>query len=88
MRHNNTSTVNAGGDLGLFGAFRQDMEMENLMEKIRAKAVENPQRTLMDTSKTVRINMADRKHSLDTVDKGILRKVTYQDLVLVMKYEF
>ena len=58
-----------------------DMEMENLMEKIRAKAVENPQRTLMDTSKIVRINMADRKHSLDTVDKGILRKVTYQDLV-------
>ena len=52
------------------------------MEKIRAKAVENPQRTLMDTSKIVRINMADRKHSLDTVDKGILRKVTYhQDLV-------
>ena len=64
------------------------MEMENLMEKIRAKAVANPQRTLMDTSKTVRINMADRKHSLDTVDKGILRKVTYQDLVSVMKNEF
>ena len=62
------------------------MEMENLMEKIRAKAVANPQRTLMDTSKTVRINMADRKHSLDTVDKGILRKV--KDLVLVMKNEF
>ena len=50
--------------------------MENLMEKIRAKAVENPHRTLLDSSKTVRISMADRKHSLDTVDKGILRKVT------------
>lgn len=43
------------------------------MEKIRAKAVENPQRTLLDSSKTVRINMADRRHSLDTVDKSILR---------------
>ena len=50
--------------------------MENLMEKIRAKEVENPHRTLIDSSKTVRISMADRKHSLDTVDKGILRKVT------------
>ena len=59
---------------GLFDTFRS--EMENLMEKIRAKAVENPQRTLIDTSKTVRISMADRKHSLDTVDKGILRQVT------------
>ena len=51
------------------------MEMEALMERVRFKqaAAENSGKSLADTSKMVRMNMADRRHSLDTVDKAILR---------------
>jgi len=44
------------------------------MERIRFKQTsENNQKSLGDTSKIVRMNMADRRHSLDTTDKSILR---------------
>ena len=50
------------------------MAMEALMERIRFKQTsENNQKSLGDTSKIVRMNMADRRHSLDTTDKSILR---------------
>ena len=42
------------------------------MEKIRFKQSDN-QRSLADTSKQVRMSMADRRHSLDINDKSILR---------------
>ena len=47
--------------------------MESLMERIRFKQAESSIKTLSDTSKVVRIAMADRRHSLDTQDKSILR---------------
>ena len=58
------------------------MEMEALMERVRFKqaAAENSGKSLADTSKMVRMNMADRRHSLDTVDKAILR---YHDSLFV-----
>jgi len=41
------------------------------MEKIRSKS--DSMRSLVDSSKIVRMGMADRRHSLDTNDKGVLR---------------
>ena len=49
------------------------MAMEALMERIRFKQAENSQKSLADTSKIVRMSMADRRHSLDTNDKSMLR---------------
>ena len=46
--------------------------MEALMEKIRFKQADS-QRSLADSSKQVRMSMADRRHSLDINDKAILR---------------
>ena len=46
--------------------------MEALMEKIRFKQADS-QRSLSDSSKQVRMSMADRRHSLDINDKAILR---------------
>ena len=42
------------------------------MEKIRFKQADS-QRSLSDSSKQVRMSMADRRHSLDINDKAILR---------------
>eukprot|EP00090_Calanus_glacialis_P040316 TRINITY_DN7026_c0_g1_i1.p1 TRINITY_DN7026_c0_g1~~TRINITY_DN7026_c0_g1_i1.p1 ORF type:complete len:1050 (-),score=275.98 TRINITY_DN7026_c0_g1_i1:749-3898(-) len=45
--------------------------MEALMERIRSKS--DSLKSLTDSSKTVRMGMADRRHSLDTNDKAVLR---------------
>jgi len=53
------------------------------MEKLRAKA--DSQKTLADTSKIVRMGMANRGHSLDINDKAVLRGCldTLQDSISV-----
>jgi mediator of RNA polymerase II transcription subunit 1 len=59
------------------------MTMEALMERLRAKA--DSQKSLVDTSKIVRMGMANRSHSLDIVDKAVLRGCldTLQDSISV-----
>ena len=49
------------------------MAMEALMERIRFKQAEVSQKSLAETSKLVRMSMADRRHSLDINDKAVLR---------------
>ena len=41
--------------------------MEGMMERIRVKS--DQQKTLLDTAKSLRIAMADKRHSLDSQDK-------------------
>ncbi|XP_023337527.1 mediator of RNA polymerase II transcription subunit 1 isoform X2 [Eurytemora carolleeae] len=48
------------------------MWMEGMMERIRVKS--DQQKTLLDTAKSLRIAMADKRHSLDSQDKEIFRK--------------
>ena len=43
--------------------------MEGMMERIRVKS--DQQKTLLDTAKSLRIAMADKRHSLDSQDKVI-----------------
>ena len=47
--------------------------MEGLMERIRVKS--DQQKTLLDTAKSLRIAMADKRHSLDSQDKVPNQKI-------------